>query len=109
MGEGLDAEALQRLADGGDATAVALFAEAGHRLGQAIANCVNILDPDIVIIGGGVALAGDLIFTPCHETARSLIMALESRDVPIVPAQLGPHAASLGAAELARERLEGAA
>jgi glucokinase len=109
MGDRLDAGMLQRLADAGDTTAASLFAEAGRRLGQAVANCVDILDPDIVIIGGGIALAGDLIFAPCRATARSLIMARESRDVPIVPAQLGPFAASLGVAELAHERLEGAA
>jgi len=108
MGDHLDAAALEKLAGAGDPTANALFREAGRRLGQAVANCVQVLDPDVVIIGGGVALAGELILAPCRETARSLIMAVESRNVPIMPAELGPFAASLGVAELARERLEGA-
>ncbi len=107
-GDHLDAEALQRLAGAGDPTAIAIFAEAGRRLGQAVANCVNVLDPDVVIIGGGVAQAGELILGPCRAAARALIMAEESRGVPVVPAELGPYAAALGAAELAGRMLGGA-
>ncbi len=95
---------LHRLALAGDATAIGLFAWAGRHLGQAVANCVNLLDPDVVIVGGGVAGAGEFVLGPCRETARRLIMAEESRPVPIVPAALGPLAAAIGAAELARRR-----
>ncbi len=103
-GQRPDAAALHGLARAGDATAIELFAWAGRHLGQAVANCVNLLDPDLVIVGGGVARAGDFVLGPCRERARGLIMAQESRDVPIVPAALGPQAAALGAAELARDR-----
>jgi len=105
-GERLGTAPLHELALAGDPDAVALFAWAGRHLGQAIANCVNVLDPDLVIVGGGVARAGDLLLGPCREAARRLIMARESRDVPIVPAALGSLAAALGAAELARDRRE---
>ena len=66
-------------------------------------NLVNILDPDRVIIGGGVAQAGDLILEPCREMVPGLVLAAEAKNVPVVPAELGPLAAAVGAACLARE------
>jgi glucokinase len=103
----LDAGRLHDLAVRGDRTAALLFREAGERLGQAVASLVNVLDPDRVIIGGGVARAGDLILEPCRAVARRLVMAEESRRVPVVPAELGVHAAALGAAAMAREGVSG--
>lgn len=103
-GDALDTRDLAGLASGGDPSAIALFATAGRRLGQAVANLVNVLDPDCVIIGGGVARAGELILGPCRERALPLVLATEARAVPIVPAQLGPRAAAVGAASLAREK-----
>jgi glucokinase len=103
-GPALTTADLAALAEAGDGAAVALFAEAGHRLGQAVGNLVNVLDPDLVIIGGGVARAGDLILGPCREMVPGLVLAAEARRVPIVPAELGNLAASLGAATLAREQ-----
>lgn len=106
-GETLDLGAVHRLALAGDPTACAFFAEAGRHLGRAVANCVNILDPGLVIIGGGIAQAGELILAPCREVVRRQVLAEESRRVPIVVAQLGPQAAALGAAEMARESWKG--
>ncbi len=94
---------LSRLAEEGDAACLALFAEVGQRLGHAIGNLVNILDPDRVIIGGGVAQAGELILGPCRAMVPRLVLAEEAQSIPIVPAQLGPLAAAVGAAYLARE------
>ncbi len=94
---------LAGLAGQGDPAAVALFAEAGRRLGQAVGNIVNLLDPDRVIIGGGVAQAGDLILGPCREVVPTLVLAAEARNVPVVEAELGPLAAAVGAACLARD------
>ena len=102
--EALTTADLYHLAEDGDATARFLFQTAGEWLGQAVANVVNLLDPDRVIIGGGVALAGDLIIVPCRSVVRELVLSEASRELPIVPAALGPFAAALGAAALARER-----
>jgi len=92
------------LAAAGDRETAAVFALAGRRLGQAVGNLVNILDPDMVIIGGGVAAAGELILAPCREVVPSLVLAEAAKQVPIVPAQLGNLAAALGVASLAREK-----
>ena len=102
-GESLNTFDLAELADRGDTAAAEIFAEAGRRLGQAVGNIVNLLDPDRIIIGGGVAQVGDLILQPCRETVPGLVLAEEAKDVPVVSAELGPLAAAVGAACLARE------
>ena len=86
-----------------DAGVREIFQEAGRRLGQAVGNLLNALDPDRVIVGGGVAQAGDLILGPCRELAPTLVLAEGARSTPIVTAELGPAAAAVGAAWLARE------
>lgn len=102
-GSALNTHDLAVLADQGDPAARAIFTVAGRRLGQAIGNIVNLLDPDRVIIGGGVAQAGDLILGPCREVVPGLVLAEEAKTIPVVPAELGPVAAAVGAACLARE------
>jgi glucokinase len=103
-GTPLTTEALHALAEQGDETARSLFAEAGTRLGQAIANVANLLDPERVIVGGGVAQAGDWLLEPCRKQVRRLVLAEAAKGLPIVRAELGPHAAARGAAALAAER-----
>lgn len=103
-GPTLETRDLALLALRPDADTAGLFAEAGRRLGQAVGNLVNLLDPDRVIIGGGVAQAGDLILEPCRRYAPTLILAEPARALPIVAAELGPRAAAVGAALLAQER-----
>jgi len=95
--------ALADLAHSGDEAALEIFTEAGRRLGQAVANLINLIDPEMVIVGGGVALAGDLILEPCRQMIPALVMAEEGRHVPVTAAALGTHAAAVGAAFLARE------
>ncbi len=99
---------LAALAVSGDEATAALFRDTGRMLGIAVGNLVNLLDPDKIIIGGGVAQAGDLIFVPCRDAAAPLILCAASRHTPIEPAELGPHAAALGASRLARDGLEAA-
>lgn len=102
-GEALNTLNLAELAREGDSSAVEIFNVAGRRLGQAIGNLVNLLDPDRIIIGGGVAQAGDLILDPCRATVPGLVLAREAQNIPVVTAELGPLAAAVGSACLARE------
>lgn len=102
-GEQLTTRDLAKLAESGDAVCRELFAAAGRRLGQAVGNLINALDPERVIVGGGVAGAGDLIFAPCRAVVPQLVLAEDARATPVVPAQLGTVAAAVGAAWLARE------
>lgn len=102
-GQSLTTLDLAALAGAGDPTAGEVFGWAGRRLGQAVGNLINILDPDRVIIGGGVARAGDLIMRPCREMVPTLVLGKEAALTPVVSAQLGSLAAAVGAAVLARE------
>lgn len=105
-GDDLTTRDLANLAEAGDVSAGKLFRDTGMILGIAVGNLINVLDPEKVIIGGGVALAGALILDPCRATASSLILCEASRAIPIEPADLGPKAAALGVADLARDVLE---
>ena len=88
----------------GDAVSVAILAEVGHWLGVGIGGLVNILDPEIVVMAGGVAEAGDLVLAPARSAYRDTVEASEMRpDVPIVMAALGSHAGVVGAAALVLE------
>jgi glucokinase len=93
-------------ARGGDTTARGIFAEIGHRLGQGIAGLVNVLDPELVIVGGGASSAGDLLLEPARAAFRMSVEGHEDRpSVPIVAAALGNDAGGVGAALLALEAL----
>ncbi len=86
----------------GDPVAVRILAEVGRRLGEGIAGLVNILDPDMVVIGGGVIEAGDLILEPARRSFVDSVEAPEHRpEVPLVPAMMGNDAGAVGAADLA--------
>jgi glucokinase len=70
-----------------------------------LANLVNILDSEVIVIAGGLAEAGDLILEPTREAYRGLVLAADRRpEVPIVVAELGERAAAIGAALLAAAR-----
>jgi hypothetical protein len=85
-----------------DPTRAGLVADAATRLGQTLATLVNALDPEVVVIGGG--LGGARRFRGMvAAVARSLIYAEETRDLDIVPAALGADAALIGAAIVAAE------
>jgi glucokinase len=91
----------------GDAVAAGIFEEVGRRLGQGIAGLVNVLDPEAVVIGGGVAEEGDLILEPTRRSFTEAVEAPEHRpEVPILQATLGNDAGAIGAAALAIESLE---
>jgi glucokinase len=86
----------------GDAAAVRIFDEVGRRLGEGIAGLVNILDPEVVVVGGGVAEEGELLLAPARHSFTDAIEAPEHRpEVPVLPAMLGAEAGAIGAAALA--------
>src|SRR6266540_5361606 len=88
----------------GDLTAVAVLAEVGRRLGEGIAGLVNILDPEVVVVGGGAIDAGDLLLDPARTVFAVSVEAPDHRpQVPILAAQLGNDAGGIGAALLALE------
>jgi len=73
----------------------------GERLGIGIANAINTFDPDEVVIGGGVSLAGDLLLVPAERTARHHTVPGAGRQTKVRLARHGPQAGVLGAATVA--------
>ncbi|MBE3092387.1 MAG: ROK family protein, partial [Chloroflexi bacterium] len=69
----------------------------GRYLGIGIANIVNIINPEMVILGGGMANAGNLIFEPVRKYAREHSFTAAMEGVKIVPAALGVNAGAIGA------------
>jgi glucokinase len=72
----------------------------GEYLGIILAGLINFLNPQAIIIGGGIAQAGEPIFGPVKETIRRRAYALPAKEVHILPAQLGERAGVVGAATL---------
>jgi glucokinase len=73
----------------------------GRRLGEGIAGLVNILDPEVVIVGGGVAEVGAVLLEPARRAFLDAVEAPEHRpEVPILAAALGNDAGAIGAAAL---------
>lgn len=92
---GVVAEALA-----GEATAKRAVTDAATALGTALAGMVMLVDPDVVILGGGVVDAGALWWQPMETALRSELIDV-ARDVPVRPAELGARAALVGAARRA--------
>ncbi len=105
-GRELEGPLVTELAHDGDAAAIEVIELIGTRLGVAIASFVNIFNPEVVVIGGGVMGAGELLLRAAR--AEMLARALPpSRDlVEIVPAAFGVEAGMIGAAALAFDGLE---
>jgi glucokinase len=86
----------------GDRAALDIVDEVGRRLGEGLAGLVNILDPDTIVLGGGVAETGELILDPARRAYLRTVQGPEQRpEVPIVPAILGNGAGAIGAAAMA--------
>lgn len=103
---GLTAADVGAAAAAGDSLAMGVLAEAGRWLGIGLANVINILNPDLVIIGGGVAAAGELLLGPARREVAARAMPVPRRHVRIVPAALGRDAGPIGAATLVPELRE---
>jgi len=87
----------------GDPLAHRVVREAAGHLAIAIASMLNVLNPAVVIIGGGLARVGELLLAPLRTAVRSRSLFWSSASAQIVTSPLGPRAVALGAATLALE------
>jgi len=87
-------------AQGGDGIAKSVWEAVGDEVGAALASAVWVLNPDTIVVGGGVAKAGELILDPIRRSVRSRTMALFHENLRIVGAELGNDAGVIGNAEL---------
>jgi glucokinase len=99
---GKSPDELRQLAAAGDKNAQQAFSEFGENLGVIIANLVNLLDPEVVVLGGGIVGAADLFLAQTKTSARDLIVNPSRKNIEIIPAAFGPSAGAIGAALLAK-------
>ncbi|WP_374776128.1 ROK family protein [Streptomyces sp. NBC_01310] len=88
-------------AEAGDPIALAAFDRAGRALAAAIAATATLVETDIAVIGGGVAAAGDTLFTPIRSHLAAYATLSFVQELQVVPATLGTHAGLIGAAAAA--------
>ncbi len=98
---------ITELAHDGDDAAIEAVELIGARLGVIITNVVNIFNPEIVVIGGGVIAAGELLLAPARTVVSERTFAFLHEDLRIVPARFGVEAGMVGAAALAYDGLAG--
>jgi glucokinase len=97
-------EAVFAAAAAGDARAAEAVASVVDRLAVGIANLVTVLWPERVVVGGGVAAAGERLFGPLRAAVAASAPLVDPAAYEIVPAALGPAAGAIGAALWAMER-----
>lgn len=104
-GEPVDGKAVTVAALNGDGTAIEVFDLVGSRLGVALASYANIFEPEVIVVGGGVMAAGELLLDPARRELQARALTPMNR-TPVVPAELGADAGMIGAAAMARIELE---
>jgi len=92
-------------AEQGDQMAIEVLAETGHYLGIGIANLIQLYNPQVLIVGGGVAQSGRWLFEPIMRTVRVRALMVPASTCRIVPAQLADDAGVIGASVLAAREL----
>jgi glucokinase len=106
FGPAVDAHRLVRLAQEGEPRAVEILDGIGRHLGSGIGSLVNIFNPELVVIGGGFAAAGDFVLDPAREIVRREVLARAGERVRIVRAELGTAAGLIGAGLVAFDALQ---
>ncbi len=100
FGRQVRTEQIVALARSGDPRAIRLLEDAGRALGVALAAIVDILNPRLVVIGGGLAAAGTLLLVPARSAIRQWAQPIAGRQVRVVRSSLGDRAPLLGMAHI---------
>ena len=101
----LTPKAIFEAALAGDAVARETLDETGYYLGLGVASCINIFNPEVFVIGGGIAQAGDLLLDPIKRTARANAFGTLYGSCRVVLAELGDNAGIMGGAALVRHEM----
>lgn len=99
-------ETLVKAATDGDDIAKQVWHDVALYLGTNLASVVYLLNPDAIVIGGGVAHAGDVLFDPLKKQLQSTLSSEFWTDLKVIPAQLGNDAGIIGSSALAADALE---
>jgi len=103
--EEIIAKIVAEAAKKGDKLALEIWEEVGEYLGIALANLINMYNPEIIVIGGGVAQAGKLLFGPIKRTVKKRALPGPAKTAKIVPSQLDENVSIIGAVALALEMI----
>lgn len=98
-------ELIYEAAKSGDAVALEIYEFAGKIIGAGVANAVTAVNPRRIVIGGGVAAAGELILDPIRRSMNERVFLTDTNQVEVVLAKLGNNAGLIGAALWAREHI----
>lgn len=101
----LDPKIVEEAARMGDEVAREVYEETGYYLGIALSNLALVFDPEVIIIGGAIAKAGELIFDPVRRTVATRCQMTEFDPQRIVPAALGEYSGVIGGAVLVMRSL----
>ncbi|MCM8797636.1 MAG: ROK family protein [Candidatus Omnitrophica bacterium] len=96
-------EELSLLAKQKHRKAVRIWKEIGRHLGVALSAVINLMNPDVIVIGGGVANSGKVLFSAVRETIKERAMSLQARQVKVLKAKLGSDAGLFGAAIMLKQ------
>ncbi|WP_379127108.1 ROK family protein [Paenibacillus sp. sgz500958] len=101
----ITAQMISEAYDLGDPLAKEVMEETGVLLGFGLANVINLLNPELIIIGGGMAAAGDRLLNPVRETVHNHALKLSGSRCRIVQAELGAQSGTIGAAAYAYRKV----
>jgi glucokinase len=102
--EAITAYEVAKAARRGDSASIEVYLEAGRLLGYGVANLVSLFDPEIVVIGGGLAKASDLFLDALRKAMKERAQPIAAKQVRVVVSRLGDKANLLGVAWEARRR-----
>lgn len=103
--EKINAEAIHEAVQAGDRLAVELIARNAYYLGVGLANLINIFNPEVIVIGGGLSNIGDMLLKPAFEEAGRRAFQQAYQMVRFARAELGRNSGVLGAAAFALEKM----
>jgi len=100
-GPGLTVQDVVNMATSGDHACARVLSDTGRQVGIAAANLCNLFNPEVIVVGGELALAGDMLLGPLREAVRRSGLPSATADLQAVPATLGARAHVMGAISLA--------
>jgi len=97
FGKEIDSITLFEMAKKGNKKAIKVWQITGQYLGIGLANLINILNPNVIVVGGGMANAGNFLLSPAKKEMRKNILSPLAKNTPIARAKLGEYAGAIGA------------
>ncbi len=95
---------IAKAAQDGDEVAIETMAETAYYVGIGVSNAINLLNPEMVVIGGGISLAGDVLWDPLQRTIDAVTLTQNRRACKVVAAQLGDAAGIMGGVTLVAQQ-----